>query len=123
MVFRCRKMAEEEEEYKITVSLSRKGLKTLDMLKETSGFGSRGRTIEEAILTISELTASSQSVFGQYLSDMKSGGTVSNQTGYSIIGWFVIAIAKISRFISLPAEQLAQRQRVDNSLSSVATDA
>lgn len=90
----------EEEEYKITVSLSRKGLKTLDMLKETSGFGSRGRTIEEAILTINELTEACKPVFAQYIADMQSRGKVRDETGYAILGWFTIVIAKISRFIS-----------------------
>jgi len=92
----------EEEEYKITVSLSRKGLKTLDMLKETSGFGSRGRTIEEAILTINELTELSKTVFSQYVADMQSSGQVRNETAISIVGWFTVVITKLSRFISLP---------------------
>lgn len=101
MVYWLEKMGEEEE-YKITVSLSRKGITTLDTLKETSGFGSRGRTIEEAILTINELTESSKSIFGQYLADMQSKGKVGDETGFAIIGWFLVAIAKIARFISLP---------------------
>jgi len=91
-----------EEEYKITVSLSRKGLTTLDMLKETSGFGSRGRTIEEAILTINELTEQSKSLFSQYIADMQSKGKVGDGTAFGIIGWFVVVISKISRFISIP---------------------
>jgi len=91
-----------EEEYKITVSLSRKGITTLDTLKETSGFGSRGCTIEEAILTINELTEASKQVFSQYIADMQSKGKVSDETGFAILGWFVGTIAKISRFISLP---------------------
>jgi len=46
---------EETEETKITIRLSKKALSTLDMLKEESGFGSRGRTIEETILAINDI--------------------------------------------------------------------
>lgn len=45
-----------EEEQKITITLSKKGLETLDELKEMSGFGSRGRTVEEAVLAIKDFT-------------------------------------------------------------------
>jgi hypothetical protein len=99
-----------EEEYKITVSLSRKGLTTLDMLKETSGFGSRGRTIEEAILTINELTESSKTVFAQYVADMQAVGKPRQETAFGIVGWFVVVIAKIARFISLPTTPLEKNQ-------------
>lgn len=101
-----------EEEYKITVSLSRKGLTTLDTLKETSGFGSRGRTIEEAILTIHELTESSKTVFAQYITDMQTKGKVRDETTFGIIGWFVVAIAKIARFISLPTTPLEEQENL-----------
>lgn len=89
-----------EEEYKITVSLSRKGLNTLDSLKETSGFGSRGRTIEEAILTINEITDIAKTIFSQYAADMQNKGVVSDVTQKSIVGWFAIVLTKLSRFIS-----------------------
>jgi len=46
---------EEAEETKITIRLSKKALSTLDVLKEESGFGSRGRTIEETILAINDI--------------------------------------------------------------------
>lgn len=43
------------EEEKITITLSRRGLDALDKLKESSGFGSRGRTVEEALLAIEDV--------------------------------------------------------------------
>jgi hypothetical protein len=89
-----------EEEYKITVTLSRKGLATLDSLKETSGFGSRGRTIEEAILTVNEITELSKQVFSQYAADMQKQGKISEATQLSVLGWFVVVITKLTRFIS-----------------------
>jgi hypothetical protein len=94
------KTLSEEGEFKITVSLSRKGLATLDSLKETSGFGSRGRTIEEAILTVSEITEFSKQVFSQYTADMQKHGKISDATQLSVLGWFVVVITKLSRFIS-----------------------
>jgi hypothetical protein len=89
-----------EEEYKITVSLSRKGLNTLDALKESSGFGSRGRTIEEAILIVSEITEMGKQVFPQYTLDMQKQGKVSEATQLSIFGWFAVVIIKLTRFMS-----------------------
>ncbi len=41
---------------KLTVELSGRALETLDRLMKDSGFGSRGRTIEEAILAIDDLS-------------------------------------------------------------------
>jgi hypothetical protein len=90
----------EDEEYKITVSLSRKGLSTLDKLKETSGYGSRGRTIEEAVLTINELTESGKAVFLQFSADLQKQGVLSQGTQASMAGWFTIVIAKLTRFMS-----------------------
>lgn len=90
----------EEKEYKITVSLSRKGLSTLDRLKETSGFGSRGRTIEEAILTINELTESGKPVFSQFAIDMQKQGAISQSTQMSMVGWYTVVLAKLTRFMS-----------------------
>jgi hypothetical protein len=90
----------EEGEFKITVSLSRKGLATLDSLKETSGYGSRGRTIEEAILSINEITELSKQVFSQYTADMQKQGKPSDATQLSIGGWFIVVVTKLSRFIS-----------------------
>jgi hypothetical protein len=89
-----------EEEYKITVSLSRKGLSALDILKETSGFGSRGRTIEEAVLTINELTEMAKPVLAQFAIDMQKQGAVSQNTQASMIGWYTIVIAKLTRFMT-----------------------
>jgi metal-responsive CopG/Arc/MetJ family transcriptional regulator len=91
----------EEEEYKITVSLSRKGMNALDSLKETSGFGSRGRTIEEAVLTVSEITEMAKQVFVQYSIDMQKQGKVGEATAASIIGWFTVAVTKLTRFMPL----------------------
>ena len=89
-----------EEEYKITVTLSRKGLATLDSLKETSGFGSRGRTIEEAILSINEIAELSKHVFSQYAADVQKQGKMGEATQLSIAGWFVVVMTKITRFTS-----------------------
>ena len=89
----------EEGEFKITVSLSRKGLETLDQLKEASGFGSRGRTIEEAILTISEITEMSKGLLSQYALDMQKQGKISDVTQASVVGWFVVVITKLARFL------------------------
>jgi len=94
------KTLSEEGEFKITVSLSKKGLATLDSLKETSGFGSRGRAIEEAILSVSEITELSKHVFSQYAVDMQKQGKISEATQLSVLGWFVVVITKLSRFIS-----------------------
>jgi metal-responsive CopG/Arc/MetJ family transcriptional regulator len=88
-----------EEEYKITVTLSRKGLNTLDTLKETSGFGSRGRTIEEAILTVSEITEMTSQIISQYAIDMQTQGKISDTTQLSIVGWFTVIVAKLTRFM------------------------
>ncbi len=41
---------------KLTITLSGRALDTLNHLMESSGFGSRGRTIEEAILAVDDLT-------------------------------------------------------------------
>jgi hypothetical protein len=89
-----------EEEYKITVSLSRKGLNILDTLKETSGFGSRGRTIEEAIISVYELTEMGKPLFLQVGTEMQKQGAISPLTQASIAGWFVIVMAKLTRFMS-----------------------
>ena len=93
-------MSTEEEEYKITVSLSKKGLSSLDKLKETSGYGSRGRTIEEAILTINELTQSAKPIFLQFAVDMQKQGKLSETTQQMMIGWYTIVIGKLTRFMS-----------------------
>jgi hypothetical protein len=90
----------EEEEYKITVSLSKKGLSNLDRLKETSGYGSRGRTIEEAVLTINELTQTGKVVFSQFSADMQRQGALSQNTQASMAGWFTVVIAKLTRFMT-----------------------
>ena len=87
-----------EEEYKITVSLSEKGLLTLDRLKLQSGFGSRGRTIEEAILSVSELIELSKQLFSNYTTDLQTQGMTTEATKVAIIGWFIIALTKLSRF-------------------------
>ena len=90
----------QDEEFKITVSLSKKGLAALDSLKETSGFGSRGRTIEEAILTVNEIAEISKPIFSQYTADVQKQGKVSESTQLSALVYFVIIMTKISRFIS-----------------------
>src|SRR2546425_1042081 len=41
---------------KLTIDLSGRALDTLERLMQSSGFGSRGRTIEEAILATDELS-------------------------------------------------------------------
>ncbi len=41
---------------KLTIDLSGRAQETLERLMESSGFGSRGRTIEEAILAVDELS-------------------------------------------------------------------
>jgi hypothetical protein len=41
---------------KLTIELSGRALDTLERLMKSSGFGSRGRTIEEAILATDELS-------------------------------------------------------------------
>jgi len=87
-----------EEEYKITVTLSRKGLDTLDTLKEKSGFGSRGRTIEEAILSVSEIVEMSKQLFSQYTTDLQTQSTMTETTKIAILGWFIVALTKLSRF-------------------------
>jgi metal-responsive CopG/Arc/MetJ family transcriptional regulator len=94
------KTLSEEGEFKITVTLSKKGLATLDSLKETSGFGSRGRTIEEAILTVNEITEVSKQLFSQYTTDMQKQGKLSNETQMAVVGWFFVILTKLSRFIS-----------------------
>ena len=94
------KTLSEEEEYKITVSLSRKGIQTLDMLKETSGFGSRGRTIEEAIISVYELTEMGKPLFLQVGTEMQKQGAMSQMTQASVAGWFIMVMAKLTRFMS-----------------------
>lgn len=80
------------------MSLSEKGLLSLDKLKLQSGFGSRGRTIEEAILSVSELVELSKQLFSQYTTDLQKQGMTTEETKALIIGWFVIALTKLSRF-------------------------
>jgi predicted HTH domain antitoxin len=87
-----------EEGYKITVSLSEKGLVSLDKLKLQSGFGSRGRTIEEAILSVSELVELSKQLFFKYTTDLQKQGITTEETKVAIIGWFFVALTKLSRF-------------------------
>lgn len=48
---------------KLTIKLSKKAMDTLTALTESSGFGSKGRTIEEAILAIDDLTRFGDTVF------------------------------------------------------------
>ena len=90
----------EEEEYKVTVTLSRKGLTTLDLLKEMSGFGSRGRTMEEAILTIWELADINEAFLKEYLDMAKSGKTLDATL---LFPYIVSVQTKLSRFGS-PSE-------------------
>lgn len=84
-----------EEEYKITVTLSRKGLTTLDKLKDTSGFGSRGRTIEEAIITVWELADISEGFIAKYIEMTKSGALLDFNT---LFPYMVFVQTKLSRF-------------------------
>ena len=84
-----------EEGYKITILLSRKGLATLDLLKEMSGFGSRGRTMEEAILTIWELADINETFLKEYVNMAKSGRTFDANTFFP----YIVSIqTKLSRF-------------------------
>jgi hypothetical protein len=87
-----------EEGYKITVSLSEKGLLTLDKLKLQSGFGSRGRTIEEAILSVNELIELGKQLFSQYTTDLQTQGMTTDATKVAVLGWFIVALTKLSRF-------------------------
>ena len=83
-----------EEGYKITVTLSKKGIDTLDMLKEVSGFGSRGRTIDEAILTIWEMTSLSESFLKEFLKMGEKGALDARALFPYIVG----ISTKLSRF-------------------------
>ena len=90
----------EEEAYKITVTLSRKAFATLEWLKEMSGFGSRGRTIEEAILTIWDLAEFNEGFTQTYLKVTKEGGT----PDFSLMNsYYIVNMTKLARFGS-PSE-------------------
>lgn len=84
-----------EEEYKITVTLSKKGLTTLDLIKETSGFGSRGRVIEEAILSIWDLVKISETFLKAYVDMSESGKTLD---AFILFPYIVSMQTKLSRF-------------------------
>lgn len=89
------------EDFKITVSLSKKALAALDRLKETSGYGSRGRTIEEAVLTVDEMIAMSKQLFSQYTADVRKQGGAGEALKTSVLAWFVVVLTKLSRFTPL----------------------
>jgi len=89
------RVEEEEEEAKITIRLSKKALSTLDALKEESGFGSRGRTIEETILSINDIREWLKLYVQIAAQSVKEGKTVSSDAMSSI--WLQI-IQIISRF-------------------------
>ena len=89
-----------EEEYKLTITLSRKALATLDWLKEMSGFGSRGRTIEEAILAIWDLADNVESWMSAYLKRVQEGKSLDFAHLYPFL---VNVSTKLARFGS-PSE-------------------
>ena len=89
-----------EEEYKLTITLSKKALMTLDWLKEMSGFGSRGRTIEEAILTIWDVADSVEVWVSAYLKMVEEGKTLDFS---SVFPFMVSMSSKLARFGS-PSE-------------------
>lgn len=88
-------LIEEGEEAKITIRLSKKALSTLDKLKEESGFGSRGRTIEEAILAIDDIRDWSKAYVQIMMQSVKEGKTVASDKMLTI--WLQV-IQVISRF-------------------------
>lgn len=89
-----------EEGYKLTITLSKKALVTLETLKEMSGFGSRGRTIEEAILTIWDMAEILDSFNQAYLKASKSGKQISVNM---LNSYYITQLAKLARFGS-PSE-------------------
>lgn len=100
-MFEVKKMAEshiddeEAEEAKITIRLSKKALTTLDVLKEESGFGSRGRTIEESILAVNDIREWLKLYLQVVAQSVKEGKTLGSDVMGSI--WLQI-IQIISRF-------------------------
>jgi hypothetical protein len=40
----------------------------------------------------------SKQLFSQYTADMQKNGTTTNATQVAILGWFFIAVTKLSRF-------------------------
>ncbi|MFQ5871811.1 MAG: hypothetical protein ACE5IB_06610 [Candidatus Geothermarchaeales archaeon] len=83
-----------QEGTKITVELSRKGLQALDALKETSGYGSRGRTIEEAVITIAELVGMTYTIT-EMLKDPERSQSIAPQ---GVLSLLMVFLTKLARF-------------------------
>jgi len=86
---------EEAEETKITIRLSKKALLTIDVLKEESGFGSRGRTIEETILAVNDIREWLK-VYAQIAAQSAKEGKVLDSNAASPILLQIVQI--VSRF-------------------------
>jgi len=55
-------MTDQEGYERLNILVSKRALSVLDLLKESSGFGSRGRTVEEALLTLYDLGATYRTI-------------------------------------------------------------
>ena len=88
-------MSHEEGYERLNILISRRALSALDLLKECSGFGSRGRTIEEALLTLQDLGATYRTIVSIVNKAAEKGQPTSADT------WLVVItelVSKLGRF-------------------------
>lgn len=88
-------MAHENGYDRLNILVSKRALSVLDLLKECSGFGSRGRTIEEALLTIHDLGATYRTIVSIVNKAAEKGQPTSADT------WLVVItelVSKLGRF-------------------------
>lgn len=102
-------MRAEEAPERLNILLSRRALAQLDLLKEASGFGSRGRTIEEAIMTVYDLGATYRTILNLVNKAEERGHPISSET------WLVVVaelMAKLGRFNYAVIDRLAEKFEV-----------
>lgn len=108
-----------EDEAKLTITLSKKAIDTLDLLAQTSGFSSRGRTIEEAVLTIDDLRKLAKQVsdeirIGAY---RKPSGEELDRKLFFLNSFTTLFLSQISRFMSHPSRRIPPPAQISNPLS------
>jgi len=88
-------MTDQEGYERLNILVSKRGLSVLDLLKESSGFGSRGRTVEEALLTLYDLGATYRTIVSIVNRAAEKGQPTSADT------WLVVItelVSKLGRF-------------------------
>ena len=102
-------LSTEEGPERLNILLSRRALAQLDLLKNASGFGSRGRTVEEAILTVYDLGATYRTILDLVNKAAERGQPTSSET------WLIVVaelMAKLGRFNYAVIDRMAEKREI-----------